>query len=38
MTKNEDIKNLKTEAKILAQVIEVETNKFSESISKHKNH
>ncbi len=36
MTKNEDIKNLKTEAKILAQVIEVETNKFSESISKHK--
>jgi len=36
MSEDEDIKNIKTEAKILAHAIEVETNKFSESFSDHK--
>lgn len=36
MSANEETDNLKTEAKILAQAIEVETNKFSESFTQHK--
>jgi len=36
MSTNEETDNLKTEAKILAQAIEVETNKFSESFTQHK--
>ena len=36
MSANEETDNLKTEAKILAQAIEVETSKFSESFTQHK--
>lgn len=36
MSTNDETDNLKTEAKILAQAIEVETNKFSESFTQHK--
>ena len=36
MSINDETNNLKTEAKILAQAIEVETNKFSESFAQHK--
>tara|TARA_B110000503_G_scaffold62600_1_gene99121 strand:- start:1439 stop:2029 length:591 start_codon:yes stop_codon:yes gene_type:complete len=36
MSKNDETDGLKTEAKILAATIEVETNKFSESFAQHK--
>lgn len=36
MTIKDDIDNLRTEAKILAETIEIETNSFSESMKQHK--
>jgi len=35
MTTKDDISNLKTEAKILAETIDIQTGKFSESMQKH---
>ena len=35
MTTKDDIDNLKTEAKILAETIDIQTGKFSESMQKH---